>query len=185
MIFALAIFQSFVHLFSDRDRVPYPLRTITSKSAKDQTPSVVEAPLSQIREAVRANAMYTAKVALGLSVPGSLLYFLLLRNWAWNNFFSIAQYMYFLPKAQRAHPTGLAPFPDLVSRVLAESFLLVFLWEFTNAAFSAYISQEPLKKDKPLTDDSKDPNGSLIVGLKAKKQFAKVCNRSLKRRIFD
>jgi nucleoporin NDC1 len=173
MFFVLAMIQSIIHLFGDRDRVPYPLRAVASKYAKDTTPKVVEAPPGQIRRFLPALSTDTAKIALALSVPGSLVYFVF-RSWAWNNFFSIAQYMYFLPKSQRAQPTGLAPFPELVGRVLVESFLLVFLWDFTNAAFSAYISQEPLKKGKPLTTDSNDPNGSLIVGLKAKKEFAKV-----------
>jgi nucleoporin NDC1 len=177
MFLVLAMIQSIVHLFSDRDRVPYPLRAVTSKYAKDPTPKSVETPLSQIRRALPTLAKDTAKIALALSVPGSLVYFVF-RSWAWNNFFSVAQYMYFLPKSQRAQPTGLAPFPELVGKVLVESFLLVFLWDFTNAAFSAYIGQEPLKKGKPLTADSNDPNGSLIVGLKAKKEFAKVCAKS-------
>ena len=68
----------------------------------------------------------------------------------------------------------MVPIIDLVGRLLAESFLLMFLWEFTNAAYSAYISQDPLKKGKSLTDDSKDPNGSLIIGMRSKKGFAKV-----------
>jgi nucleoporin NDC1 len=175
MFITLAFFHSLAHLMSDQDRVPYPLRAVKSKDAKDQTPSAVEAPLVQIRRALSTLALSAGTWALWLTVPGTLSYFFLFRSVAWGNAFSIVQYMYFLPKAQRAHPTGLAPFGDLVGRVLIESFLIVFLWQFTNVVYSAYISQEPLKKNKPLTADSKDPNGSLIVGLKAKKEFAKVC----------
>ncbi|KAI4246463.1 MAG: hypothetical protein LQ352_006385 [Teloschistes flavicans] len=39
---------------------------------------------------------------------------------------------------------------------------------------AAYVAQEPLKRGQPLSEDSKDPNGSLINGLKAKKTAVKV-----------
>ena len=53
--------------------------------------------------------------------------------------------------------------------------MLLCIWEFSNAVFSAYVAQEPLKKDQPLTNDSRDPNGSLLNGLRSKKEIAKVC----------
>ncbi|MCJ1283842.1 hypothetical protein MMC26_003173 [Xylographa opegraphella] len=51
--------------------------------------------------------------------------------------------------------------------------MLLCLWEFSNAAFSAYVGQAPLKNGQPLTTDSRDPNGSLINGLKAKKEITR------------
>jgi len=50
---------------------------------------------------------------------------------------------------------------------------LTFLWDFANIAFDAYITQEPLQKDKPITDASKDPNGTLIRGLDHRLKTAK------------
>ncbi len=50
----------------------------------------------------------------------------------------------------------------------------MIMWEFANAAFGVFVSQEPLKKGRPLTDDTKDSNGSLLAGLKAKKNFPRV-----------
>ncbi|KUJ12091.1 putative acetyl-CoA hydrolase [Mollisia scopiformis] len=43
------------------------------------------------------------------------------------------------------------------------------LWEVGNAAFSVYVAQEPLKNERPITYESRDPNGSLLTGLKGKK----------------
>lgn len=57
--------------------------------------------------------------------------------------------------------------------------MLTYLWEFANTAMTIYLSKEPIKKDKelklkPITSDSKDPNGSLLSGLRAKKELLRV-----------
>jgi nucleoporin NDC1 len=96
-----------------------------------------------------------------------------IRGLVWNISFNILRWIHHIPSKQKSQKTGIAPAVDLIARLITETFLLNFLWDFANTAFSAYISQEPLKKGKPLTEDGKDPNGSLIVGLKAKKEFAK------------
>lgn len=52
--------------------------------------------------------------------------------------------------------------------------MLVALWELSNAAFTIFVTRPPLAKNSadPLTGGptSKDPNGSLLTGLKAKKE---------------
>lgn len=57
---------------------------------------------------------------------------------------------------------------------ITEGTLLVVLWEFVNKTFDVYIAQEPLKNDLPITNDSTDPNGSLLNGLKSKKDTVRV-----------
>ncbi|RMJ28067.1 Nuclear envelope protein [Aspergillus sp. HF37] len=42
-----------------------------------------------------------------------------------------------------------------------------------NLFFSAFIGKEPLKRGQPLTADAKDPNGSLLDGLKAQREMVK------------
>lgn len=49
----------------------------------------------------------------------------------------------------------------------------MFTWETTSFFFSAFLSEEPLKKDQPLSAGSKDPNGTLLTGLKAKRDVVK------------
>jgi nucleoporin NDC1 len=90
----------------------------------------------------------------------------------WDYYYSFGRS--FISLAKTAKPTGLAPFAPLVAKFVVEGTLLVLLWEFANKAFDLYIAQEPLKNDKPITDDSKDPNGTLLNGLKAVKRAVKV-----------
>lgn len=108
------------------------------------------------------------------AIPGVFFYLVPpIRNIAWGWGYWFLKKFYTLTPGQDKNQSGLAPFPDFLFRLITEIFLLIVLWEITNTAYSAYISQEPLKKGRPLTDDSKDPNGSLINGLKANKQFAR------------
>ncbi|RDI85162.1 hypothetical protein Vi05172_g4562 [Venturia inaequalis] len=162
--------QSLWHIFKDVDKVA-PHKTIAETNSK-QT-SVVEAPLIQLRKDMRRILTHAAKVAAAV-LPGVFFYLVTpIRNIAWGWGYRFLKKFYTLTPGQAENKSGLAPFPDLLFRLITEIFLLIVLWEITNTAYSAYISQEPLKKGRPLTDDSKDPNGSLITGLRANKQFAR------------
>ncbi|KAI9664510.1 MAG: hypothetical protein M1821_005956 [Bathelium mastoideum] len=86
----------------------------------------------------------------------------------WNFAFSFASYFFTLQRNQR--PPVVGGLMDMVGRVLLEGFLLELLWEFCNAIFTDHVAGEPLKRGQPLTNDSKDPNGSLLQGLRAKKE---------------
>jgi nucleoporin NDC1 len=157
-------------MIKDVDKVT-SRKAIVDKNKK--LTSAVDPPLIQIKRALPSIAKNAGLVAAA-AFPGILLYLATpMRGIAWGWGYWFLKKFYTLTPGQELHKSGIAPFPDFTFRLVTEVFLLVFLWEVTNTAYSAYISQEPLKKGKPLTDDSKDPNGSLIVGLKANKQFAK------------
>lgn len=59
-------------------------------------------------------------------------------------------------------------------RCWVASLFLLFVWTVANVAFTIFLVKEPLKNGKPLTSESKDPNGSLLNGLKSKKLRIKV-----------
>ncbi|MCJ1448888.1 MAG: hypothetical protein MMC23_009407 [Stictis urceolatum] len=61
----------------------------------------------------------------------------------------------------------------LLVRSIISAMMLVLLWDLSNAAFDTYLAQQPLKKGKPLTDGSKDPNGRLIDGLNSRKELVR------------
>lgn len=74
-----------------------------------------------------------------------------------------------------ADPPGVIPDLGfgLLIRTAISGALLTFCWQFANLFFSMFISKEPLKLGQPLTAEAKDPNGSLLTGLKAKKETVK------------
>lgn len=155
----LALAQSAIHLYKDYDLIRLP-----------QSPTKTS-PLMQLKDEIKNIVAHTAKLVSLTCLFGPFFYFAVWRNLAWSLTFKIGRTLFFLPKSTR--PSGLTDPVSLIARFLWSSTLLVALWELSNRAFTIYTAQEPVKKDKPLTADSKDPNGSLLAGLKAKKEIPK------------
>ncbi|CAF9914331.1 hypothetical protein IMSHALPRED_001882 [Imshaugia aleurites] len=106
--------------------------------------------------------------AVGMAILGPIVYTLFIRRLAWRCSLYIAALLWDVPASQLSY---IPPYHySLIFRSLTSSALLITLWEFSNAMFSAYLAQEPIKREQPLTSDSKDPNASLLNGLKAKRE---------------
>jgi nucleoporin NDC1 len=111
------------------------------------------------------------------------VYFFFLRGtaWSWTYFFGR---VFFRDLPKNSAPAGLIHLPALIWQSASSSFMMIFLWEISNAVFTLYVAQPPLKKNNPLTSEikdnagsyvakSQDPNGSLLNGLKSKKEVPK------------
>ncbi|GAP88666.1 putative nucleoporin protein Ndc1-Nup [Rosellinia necatrix] len=96
-----------------------------------------------------------------------LYHFMRLPAWRWAMWIFRPLYSD-LPKYNL--PPGSAPWSIwMLMRTIWASFLLCLLWYFGDIAFRLQLTREPLKNGQPLTAESKDPNGSLLNGLKSKK----------------
>lgn len=174
----LGVVQSLVHLFSDRDRVPAPARKVKVDAKTAPTIIAVDGPMALIQKAVPGILFRLLWTAAIFPLTAFLFYVCTpLRSIAWTVSFDILRFVYFLPAKQRNTYTGFSPILPFYFATVVQTSFLVLLWEITNAAFSAYIAQPPLRREIPLTSDNKsgrasDPNGSLISGLKSKKEFA-------------
>lgn len=176
----LAVAQSGVHLWRDYDRIDVP--AMKPKKEREDAPANVPIrrspkPRHVLTKQFLGMATKSASLTAVVGLSGSVLYFFGPRSYLWEYYYSLSRYLWSLSKTSK--PTGLAPFLPLVLMFAMEGTLLVLLWEFVNKAFDLYIAQEPLKNDKPITDDSKDPNGTLLNGLKSKKDAVRVCQPKL------
>ena len=176
LFFILAVAQTGVHLWKDYDRIDVP--AMQPKKLGEHTaaePVVRRGPKPRMMLAKQLQPMFITSASLALLVTfiGTIFYFVGPRHLLWEYYYSLSRYFISLSKTSR--PTGLAPFAPLVAKFVVEGTLLVLLWEFVNKAFDLYIAQEPLKNNKPITSDSKDPNGTLLNGLKSNKETNKVC----------
>ena len=170
MFFLLAASQSLAHIYGDYGRVELPIVKSGVSPDADSTAREKAFPLANLRRKAPSIARNAVFRSLTTTVLGAPAYFLLLRQPVWHWTYSILKHVYTLPKAAR--PTTIPPMPvDLMVRFAVQGLLLALLWEFSNAAFDAYVADAPLKKGGYLTDESKDPNGSLLAGLKAKKDL--------------
>lgn len=161
-----------MHLFTDADRVKLPAPKLDAKSKESLSVSPRTQILSKLQPVIAICLLQTV-----VTVPlATTLYFVLFRESAWSWGYSFAKAIASISAAE-----GPGRFPNLLdtaSRLFVYQFGLVALWKFINITFDAFVGQEPLKLDKPLTDDSKDPNGSLLVGLRAKKEIPRVWFKS-------
>jgi nucleoporin NDC1 len=169
MFVALAFVQAGVHLWCDYDKIEIPAlkpnsdREATAKKEQGTSPS------QTLLGKAKPMAMLAFTISAFTMVFGTLVYFVGLRHFLWNLYYSGALYLVSLSKT-RTQPAGLPPFFPLVVKFVVNGALLALIWQFANNAFDVYISQAPLKRDIPITNESKDPNGSLLNGLKSKKE---------------
>ncbi|KAI8934382.1 hypothetical protein NX059_009118 [Plenodomus lindquistii] len=167
--FVLALAQAGVHLWKDYDKIDIPALKPDNAAAAATKKS--PKPYMVLFRGFPSIAAKAASLAGASWVAASASYFLVVRRPLWAIWYPIARNLWSLAKTSK--PTGLSPYAPLVIQIITEGFLLVLMWEVVNKAFDLYIAQEPLKNDKPITDDSKDPNGTLLNGLKSKKDAVK------------
>jgi nucleoporin NDC1 len=175
LFLVLAVVQTGFHLWHDYDSIDVPAIKPT-KSGDDASAAVLARRAPNPRQILMTKLPSMIATSGTLSAAslllGSIFYFVGPRNVIWDYYYSFSRYFISLSKTSR--PTGLSPFMPLVFGFAAEGTLLVLLWQFVNRAFDLYIAQDPLKNDQPITADSKDPNGTLLNGLKSKKDAVRV-----------
>jgi nucleoporin NDC1 len=164
----LAIVQAAHHLLWSVNTVTLPLK-VTGVKPRATILSVVRS-----QSALRLLFPIVTKT-VSACMLGTIGYLWLYRSLLWAFWSQVFSPFYSLPKV--SYPRVVVPigFFDLILKFLIDAILLSFIWEFTNKVFSVFITEQPLKKDRPLTDDSKDPNGSLLSGLRGKRPFSRVC----------
>ncbi|PGH36331.1 nucleoporin NDC1 [[Emmonsia] crescens] len=165
----LAITQAILHLYFDWDKIHVPISKRSAKSTDQRTHALEPLPV-RIRKAI-PQILYDAAIRSSVTaIVGPFIYMFFLRRIAWSWVLSFAKLFWNFPRSA-ADPPGLIPPLHilLMLRAATSGVLLVTLWQVSNLLFSTFLGQAPLKKGQPLTNESKDPNGSLINGLKAKK----------------
>ncbi len=173
--FFLSFVQAAIHLWYDYDRIDMPVTKTKPLASSDQRAHLIVPARTQLKSRLPYLAVASLQRAVILSLIAPVIYsvdWLLLpysvRSVAWGFNRSWAKIFFTLPKSNSLPSTKPFHYTVLLQTANA-GFLLSLLWEFGNAAFTAYVAQEPLKNDRPVTYESKDPNGSLLTGLNAKK----------------
>lgn len=169
----LALLQTFTHLHYDYDKVYLP--GDEKFRSPQQRSVIVLSPTSQLKAIAPSLVQRVAIRSVLVSIASPFVFALFIRKTAWAWTLALARILWDLPAA--AELSYIPPYHiSLLLRCVGSSFLLILLWESSNAIFSVFVAQKPLKNGVPLTEGSKDPNGSLLNGLKSNKDVAKVCN---------
>lgn len=176
LFFLLATAQASLHLYRDCDQLPVPEATSppneSIQKVQEAPPTTaVGSPLVRSKGTLNSVIQRSLSLTITTALAGPFVYFVILRRPAWSMAHGIGKVFFSVPK--NAGPSGLTDVTALMVRFVFSALLLTILWEVSNQAFSLYASEQPLKKGVPLTTDSKDANGSLIAGLKAKKELTR------------
>lgn len=180
----LAIMQTMCHLSLDYDQISLPLNKAESKTVNGEDQSTMEKklppsvqPLEELKARVPSAIKNIVLQTVAITASAPILYALIIRNRAWD--FSMFFARLFSDVAPVADLSYIPPYHiSLIWRSLTSGFLLLLLWQSSNAIFSAFFTQEPLKRGQPLSAASADPNGTLIDGLMSKKEINRVRSSS-------
>lgn len=156
-----------------------PITKTKPRASSDQNPHLVVPPLTQLKSrlptliltSLKRSALVTFVSPFIYAAP--LLYPVSIRTVAWSFNRSWAKIFWNLPKSGSL-PSHWPFHYSLLLRMFLAGVYLTLLWEVVNTAFSVYGAQEPLKNDRPVTYESRDPNGSLLTGLRGKKLQTRV-----------
>ncbi|TEA20112.1 Nucleoporin NDC1 [Colletotrichum sidae] len=166
-----AVVQALFHFFQDDDKIIIDAARPKDGEAKSSASS--SATLKNV-----FNEMPTILIQAGQRSFANIfvtfaVYFIVLRPWIWGWALFFLRPFYSLPKTNMLPPSHPADY-RLLFRCFIAGVLMTTVWKTANHAFSAFMVKEPLKNGKPLTSESKDPNGSLLNGLKSKKPQIRV-----------
>lgn len=186
------VMQGIFHIYRDDDRLLLGSVKLDNEppAAQDdhtswQTRLKNEVPaLASLAAMQSAGALAVNVVLYHVTVPG-LLSGLTIRAASWRMALSFFRTFYTLPKTNMV-PATLAGINGWIwLRCIFTGSMLLFMWLAGNKLFSVLLVRAPLKSGQPLTSESKDPNGSLLNGLKSKKLHIKVCVlvRNIKRQV--
>jgi nucleoporin NDC1 len=168
----LAILQASLHLYFDYDCLDIPVAKRDPKSP-DQRIHPVDSVFKRIqKKTAEASSIYAA--ALLVTAASPFIYLLFLRRLSWSFSLYFAKLFWNFPRSA-AVPPGRVPLIlfTLFGHQALSGLGLLAVWQSANIFFTVFITQEPLKRGQPLTTETKDPTGSLINGLKAKKATVK------------
>lgn len=172
----LALVQAAAHLIYDYDRIDLPAMKTNRevKAAKPELGPIESVPPStKIWASLPTIAGSSFKRALVMTVLTPFIYAIFIRHTAWSYTLGFSKLIWNLPKSTALPSTS--PFHwQILWRTIWGGTLVILMWEVSNRVFSIYVAQEPLKNDRPITYESKDPNGSLLTGLRGKKLQTRV-----------
>ncbi|KAL1837416.1 hypothetical protein VTJ49DRAFT_3808 [Mycothermus thermophilus] len=165
----LGVYETITHLVRDTDRLALGAARPQNGGAagkEDGDPSV---QLRRFRDRLPSVLAYAINHSLLGILFNTFVYPMFVRPCVWRTSLAFLRPIYNLPRSSNL-PSSMPFFSaSIVFRAFISGLMITFAWAAANTAFSLFLAKQPIKNGKPLTSDSRDPNGSLLNGLKNKK----------------
>lgn len=170
----LALIQTAFHLWFDYDKIRGSADKVHHGSSAGEQAQKATTPIDRLKLEFPKLLQRIGIISSVAATTGPIIYSLTVRKVAWRTSLACARFLRWdIPTT--AELSIIPPYHiTLVARSLLSGSCLLLLWQGSNVAFSAYVAQEPIKRGQPLTQDSNDPNGSLLNGLRSRKSLVKV-----------
>ncbi|KYG50297.1 hypothetical protein M433DRAFT_34935, partial [Acidomyces richmondensis BFW] len=177
LLLFVAVVQAVRHLLEDTDRLPVEEKMGKEEDGQHHWVASL-AKLGRLMQPMVLRAVPTTLMCMVYFIP---LYFGFVRPVFWPYVSAIARAMHRNLLPDRRPPGFIHP-TKLGWQSLTSALMLVMLFSISNAVFTIYVTQPPIKRGHPLTSEikdprgtiiskSNDPNGSLIRGLNAKREI--------------
>jgi nucleoporin NDC1 len=164
----LALAQSIVHLYKDFSALTIEASPLPPPLNPDQRTHRIPSIPHQLQVALMPIVRRSLITSFATALVGPFIYTLAFRRILWRFHVTFAKLWFNIPRSD-ARPSGYPPAkPAMMLQSFAFGFLLVLTWEASAFLFRALMTQAPLKEGQPLSASSKDPNGTLLNGIKAK-----------------
>ncbi|KAK5076439.1 hypothetical protein LTR64_006081 [Lithohypha guttulata] len=161
----IAVIQSFLHLYQDASSAP---RYTKEESSDTKVASLGAWLMPQVSVMFR-----TAVLSSGIaSILGPFFYNGFLRNSLWKSHIVVARLIASIARSE-ANPPDSFYVGGIMLYVFLWGFALSLTWQIDLALFKRFMMQQPIRNGVPLSTLSKDPNGTLLQGLKTTNQTVK------------
>ncbi|KAI1389147.1 nucleoporin protein Ndc1-Nup [Hypoxylon trugodes] len=164
-IVLLGITQGIIHLTLDFDKMV--LGTVKpNRGGEATTPAITGWDVLGVY--IPSIIVRAGMVSISTSLANYIVLYHYIRPYAWSWALSFFRIFYNLPKYNI--PPYQAPWSVwMLGRSMWAGFLMCSLWYIGDNVFKVQLTKAPLKNNRPLSVECRDPNGSLLAGLKSQK----------------
>ncbi|KAH0844872.1 hypothetical protein AYO21_05797 [Fonsecaea monophora] len=172
----LAVAYAGLHTYRGNSTLLIPVSQLSSTpnpDTKAQETHPIEPIQTQLQRKMLPVLIESTLIPGAVIIVAPFINGLFLRNIFWQLHLAMAKPFFNLSRAN-ARPVGYPPLgPVYLLQCFGAGFLLTLTWELTSLLFVIYLNQQPTKSGLPLSASSKDPNGTLLNGLKAKRDVVR------------
>ena len=168
----LGLVQAVQHLYLGRSSLHIPIAPPPTPQATDRRTHHILDSFTQIKAEVPWVLGRSALISAIAAALGPFVYSLFLRQSMWQAHLYLAKPWFNLSRSN-ARATGFPPLLGILLPSIIAGFFLNVTCEMTTILFLVSFRKPPTNKDIPLSSTSKDPNATLLTGLKARKGFTK------------
>jgi nucleoporin NDC1 len=168
----LGFAQGVKHIYRSLSTLRLPVADAPAPQAKDHRTHPVPDIYTTLREEGPGILLRSIVSSSAMSVVGPFVYSQLLRQPLWQIHLAFAKPWFNLSRSH-ARAEGLPPIFGTMVTTIFVGFWLCLAWEFSALSLLIYFREPPVKNGQPWTSSGKDPNGSLLSGMKARRGLLK------------